>query len=88
MHYYLLTIQALILYIVDMTSLRMNELPDVMTVTEAAAVMRVSALTLKRMCRKNLVKHFRIGLRKDRRFLKSDIINYLDKCKTDEKIDS
>lgn len=53
------------------------ELPDYLTVTEVATLIRVAPLTIKRWCNKGKIKAIRINSRGDRRIAKSDLKVYL-----------
>jgi excisionase family DNA binding protein len=58
---------------------QLTNFPDVLTITEVAKILRVSNITIKRWGKKNQIYFFRVNKRGDRRFLKSDIINLINK---------
>ena len=52
------------------TRLKLNDLPDLLTVREVAEVLRVSPLTIKRWGKKGKLPFIRINSRGDRRYKK------------------
>ncbi len=58
-------------------SLSINNLPDLLTVREAAQVLRVSPLTLKRWGKRGKLPAIRINSRGDRRYRKEAILYLL-----------
>jgi len=57
-----------------MKNIHLKDLPNLLTITEAATILRVSNLTLKRWSKKGKLPCIRINSRGDRRYKKSDII--------------
>jgi len=57
-----------------MKNIHLEDLPDLLTITETASILRVSNLTLKRWSKKGKLPCIRINSRGDRRYKKSDII--------------
>jgi len=58
-------------------NLSINNLPDLLTVREAAQVLRVSPLTLKRWGKRGKLPAIRINSRGDRRYRKEAILYLL-----------
>ena len=58
--------------------IKLKNLPNLLTVTEVAKVLRVSNLTIKRWGKKGKLPFIRINSRGDRRFKKSDIIRIFE----------
>lgn len=58
-------------------TLSINNLPDLLTVREAAQVLRVSPLTLKRWGKRGKLPAIRINSRGDRRYRKEAILYLL-----------
>jgi len=56
-----------------MTSLNLNDLPDLLTVKEVAAILRVSTLTIKRWGKRGKLVPIRINSRGDRRYKKEAV---------------
>jgi excisionase family DNA binding protein len=54
-----------------------DNLPELLILREVAGLLRVSVLTVKRMCRRGDLKYVRINSRGDKRFKKSDVISFL-----------
>ena len=57
-----------------MATLSLNDLPDLLTIREAAAILRVSTLTLKRWGKRGKLVPIRINSRGDRRYKKEAIL--------------
>jgi len=57
--------------------LRLNELPDLLTVREVAELLRVSPLTIKRWGKRGKLPAIRINSRGDRRYKKEAILYLL-----------
>lgn len=57
-----------------MTSLNLESLPDLLTVREVAAVLRVSTLTIKRWGKRGKLVPIRINTRGDRRYKKEAVL--------------
>lgn len=62
-----------------MSTLNINDLPELLTVTEVAKLLRISPLTLKRWGKKGILIPIRINTRGDRRYKKSMILDFLEK---------
>ena len=56
-----------------MASLSLNDLPDLLTVKEVAAILRVSTLTIKRWGKRGKLVPIRINSRGDRRYKKEAV---------------
>ena len=54
--------------------LRLNELPDLLTVREVAELLRVSPLTIKRWGKRGKLPAIRINSRGDRRYKKEAVL--------------
>ena len=61
-----------------MKNIHLEDLPDLLTITETASILRVSNLTLKRWSKKGKLPCIRINSRGDRRYKKSDIIKIFE----------
>jgi len=57
--------------------LRLDDLPDLMTIREVADLLRVSTLTIKRWGKKGKLPAIRINSRGDRRYRKQVILRLL-----------
>ena len=57
-----------------MPSLNLSDLPDLLTVKEVAAVLRVSTLTIKRWGKRGKLVPIRINSRGDRRYKKEAVM--------------
>lgn len=55
-------------------SLRLNDLPDLLTVREVAELLRVSPLTIKRWGKRGKLPAIRINSRGDRRYKKEAVL--------------
>jgi len=55
-------------------SLKLNDLPDLLTVREVADVLRVSPLTIKRWGKRGKLSAIRINSRGDRRYKKEQVL--------------
>lgn len=58
--------------------IKLSELPDILTITEVANLLRVSNLTVKRWGKRGEIPFFRVNSRGDRRYKKQDIINLIN----------
>ena len=56
------------------TRLRLDELPDLLTVREVAELLRVSPLTIKRWGKRGKLPAIRINSRGDRRYKKEAVL--------------
>lgn len=54
--------------------LRLNDLPDLLTVREVAEILRVSPLTIKRWGKRGKLPAIRINSRGDRRYRKEAVL--------------
>lgn len=61
----------------DNINVSIDNLPELLILREVAGLLRVSVLTVKRMCKRGELKFVRINDRGDRRFKKDDIISFL-----------
>ena len=61
-----------------------NEILELLTLKEAAAMLRCHENTLRAWDKKGLLKAVRIGVRGDRKYHRLDIINFLSKNKIPE----
>ena len=59
---------------VNKKQLRLEELPDLLTVREVADVLRVSPLTIKRWGKRGKLSAIRINSRGDRRYKKEAVL--------------
>ncbi len=57
--------------------LKLNDLPDLMTIKEVAELLRVSPLTIKRWGKKGKLPAIRINSRGDRRYKKDVVLRLL-----------
>jgi len=55
-------------------NLNLNNLPDLLTVSEVASILRVSPLTIKRWGKRGKLPAIRINSRGDRRYKKEQIL--------------
>ena len=55
-------------------NLRLNDLPDLLTVREVAEILRVSRLTIKRWGKRGKLPAIRINSRGDRRYRKEAVL--------------
>lgn len=58
----------------QMATLNLSDLPDLLTVKEVAAVLRVSVLTIKRWGKRGKLVPIRINSRGDRRYKKEAVM--------------
>jgi excisionase family DNA binding protein len=58
----------------DKKRLKLNELPDLLTVREVAELLRVSPLTIKRWGKRGKLPAIRINSRGDRRYKKEAVL--------------
>jgi excisionase family DNA binding protein len=56
-----------------MSTLNLNDLPDLLTVREVAQILRVSTLTIKRWGKRGKLTPIRINSRGDRRYKKEAV---------------
>ncbi len=61
----------------NMNNLDINNLPDLLTVREVAALLRVSPLTIKRWGKRGILIPIRLNERGDRRYRKEEILKRL-----------
>ncbi|MCR4264509.1 MAG: helix-turn-helix domain-containing protein [Candidatus Roizmanbacteria bacterium] len=61
----------------DISSLSIENLPDLLTVREVAELLRVSPLTIKRWGKKGKLPAIRINSRGDRRYRKEQVLRLL-----------
>lgn len=59
------------------TPLKLDDLPDLLTVKEVAEILRVSPLTIKRWGKRGKLPAIRINSRGDRRYRKSAVLSLL-----------
>jgi DNA-binding transcriptional MerR regulator len=62
-----------------------DDLPDLLTINEAAAFLRVTPLTLKRWGKKGKLVPIRINSRGDRRYTKEQVLWMVGKAPRDEE---
>jgi excisionase family DNA binding protein len=60
--------------IIQMATLNLNDLPDLLTVKEVAQILRVSTLTIKRWGKRGKLTPIRINSRGDRRYKKEAVM--------------
>lgn len=58
----------------DNKNLDLNNLPDLLTVSEVASLLRVSTLTIKRWGKRGKLPAIRINSRGDRRYKKEQVL--------------
>jgi len=58
----------------DIKKIKLEELPDLLTVREVAEILRVSPLTIKRWGKRGKLPAIRINSRGDRRYRKESIL--------------
>lgn len=58
----------------DKKTLRLNDLPDLLTVREVSEILRVSPLTIKRWGKRGKLSAIRINSRGDRRYRKEQVL--------------
>jgi len=56
------------------TKVKLNDLPDLLTIREVADLLRVSPLTLKRWGKRGMLVPIRINSRGDRRYKKEAVL--------------
>lgn len=56
-----------------------KELERLLTVAEASEILGVSKSTIRRLNRMDIIKSYRIGTGKHRRFRKKDLLEYLER---------
>ena len=57
----------------------MKEIPDILTLAEACAVLRCHPNTLRNWDNKGILKAIRFGTRGDRRYKKEDVLRVINK---------
>ncbi|GEM_PF-1117141 len=63
-----------------------RELMRMLTMEEAAEIMGVSKSTLRRLDNTGLIKSYRIGTGKHRRFRKKELLDYLENSRIPDKM--
>lgn len=58
----------------DKKSIKLNDLPDLLTVREVSDILRVSPLTIKRWGKRGKLSAIRINSRGDRRYRKEAVL--------------
>jgi excisionase family DNA binding protein len=58
----------------DKKSIKLNDLPDLLTVREVSEILRVSPLTIKRWGKRGKLSAIRINSRGDRRYRKEAVL--------------
>lgn len=58
-----------------------NKIPELLTLKEACEILKVHPNTLRQWDGKGILKAVRFGQRKDRRYIKEDILNLLNNKK-------
>ncbi len=58
---------------------KQQEIPKLVSITQAAAILRVSKKTLREWDKKGILKAVRYGVRKDRKYLIKDLEALLNK---------
>lgn len=58
----------------DKKPLKLNDLPDLLTVREVSEILRVSPLTIKRWGKRGKLSAIRINSRGDRRYRKEQVL--------------
>lgn len=62
-----------------MKQIKINELPNLINISEAAKILNISPWTLRNWDKNNVLKPIRVGTRRDRRYKKEDIIRVIQK---------
>ena len=62
----------------DKNSISASELPELLTLKEASAILKVHANTLRQWDEKGILVALRFGARKDRKYRKNDILKLLN----------
>lgn len=57
---------------------KIGEVPDILTLAEACAILHCHPNTLRNWDNRGVLKAIRFGTRKDRRYKKDDILVFLD----------
>lgn len=60
-----------------MTSVKLDDLPELLTIEEVSRLLRVSKITLKRWGKKGKLPAIRINSRGDRRYKKEEVMRFL-----------
>lgn len=58
---------------------KLDKLPDILTLKQACEVLNCHQNTLRKWDNNGFLKAMRFGARKDRRYRKEDIVNFLNK---------
>lgn len=58
---------------------KLDKLPDILTLKQACEVLNCHPNTLRKWDNNGFLKAMRFGARKDRRYRKEDILNFLNK---------
>ena len=60
-----------------MVSVKLDDLPELLTIDEVSKLLRVSKITLKRWGKKGKLPAIRINSRGDRRYRKEEVMRFL-----------
>jgi len=60
-----------------MASVKLDDLPELLTIEEVSRLLRVSKITLKRWGKKGKLPAIRINSRGDRRYKKEEVMRFL-----------
>ncbi len=60
-----------------MASVKLDDLPELLTIEEVSKLLRVSKITLKRWGKKGKLPAIRINSRGDRRYKKEEVMRFL-----------
>ncbi len=63
--------------LVHMVSVKLDDLPELLTIDEVSKLLRVSKITLKRWGKKGKLPAIRINSRGDRRYRKEEVMRFL-----------
>lgn len=64
------------------------DIGPMLTTSEMASILNVHINTVRRWSNQGLLKTYRIGSRGDRRFMKEDVVNFLDKAQEPNLLDN
>jgi len=64
------------------------DIGPMLTTGEVASILNVHINTVRRWSNQGLLKTYRIGSRGDRRFMKEDVVNFLDKAQEPNLLDN